>query len=122
MQLLPVRSLRRVLLFVPLMVLAACSSDKGPTTINEPPVVTVTGVAEGTSYAGPVTIAFSADRGTFSATLDGQPVNSGVTVQTPGAHVLVVTARSNGVTTVKTVNFTIQGPPAAQGGMLIIRM
>ncbi len=113
------RSARRTALFLALLTFAACGSDKGSTGIVDPPVISVAGVADGVSYPGAVTLTFASDKGSYSATLNGQPVTSGATVQAPGTHILVVTARVDGVATTKTVTFTIQG---ATGGMLIIRM
>ena len=102
-----------------LLFLAACDSGSAGPTEPDPPVVTITGVADGQTYPGPVTVGFTVNVGTYTATLDGNPVAQGATVSTPGAHVLVVVGKNGLATTTRTVNFTIQGAP---GGALIIRM
>lgn len=111
----------RILFFVPFLILAGCSSDGGTTGVDSPPTITVTGVAEGVTYPGPVTITVDVDKGSYSATLDGAAFNTGAIVQTAGSHTLIVTAHQSGQTTTKTVHFTIQGA-VAMGGALIIRL
>ncbi|MEO5511343.1 MAG: MBL fold metallo-hydrolase [Longimicrobiales bacterium] len=113
------RRAARFALFLSIFWVAACGGDGGTTEPTDPPVITVTGVAENAAYPGAVTITFTADKGSYSATLDGQTINSGTSVAAPGAHVLIVTARSGDRTATQTVHFTIQG---ATGGLLIIRM
>jgi competence protein ComEC len=103
-----------------LLLLAACGG--GPTSPTaEPPVITITGVADGGEYAGPVTIQVSADRGSLSATLNGAPFFSGGTVSQPGSYTLVVNAQHQGQLSSRTVHFVIL-PPAGISGTLIIRL
>ena len=115
------RTMRRALLFIPFAFLAACSSENGTTDPVVAPQITVTGVADSATYSGAVTIGISIDKGSYTATLDGAPFNAGASVQAPGQHVLVVTARQGAATSTKTIHFTIQGA-SVQGGALIIRM
>jgi hypothetical protein len=98
------------------------SGNTATTTINftieaapdtTAPVITVSGVADGGSYTGPVAATFSAIDAvdgpvTPTATLNGVPYNSGTEISAVGAYVLVVTA-SDGVpnTATTTINFTI---------------
>lgn len=66
-----------------LVALAACSSD--PAAVPEqPPLITITGVAGGQVYAAPVTITDAVDRGAYAARLNGQLFVSGTSVETPG--------------------------------------
>lgn len=102
-----------------LLLLAACGSSSDTTGVTTPPLITISGVAEAVTYPGPVAISISVDKGSFDATLDGASFTTGASVQTPGAHTLVVTAHQGTQTTTNTVHFTIQG---AAGGALIIRM
>lgn len=102
-----------------ILALAAACGSSGPADSDETaPAITVSGVSEGSTYAAPVTITISTDRGTYQATLDGAEFISGRTVSAPGAHVLLVTARAGALTSTRELRFTI----AAQGGTLIIRM
>ncbi|MFP2930701.1 hypothetical protein ACLESO_36990, partial [Pyxidicoccus sp. 3LG] len=60
------------------------------------PVITVTGVGAGERRNTPATVSWTVQEehpGTVSATLDGQPFQSGGQVSAPGAHTVVVTAR-----------------------------
>lgn len=73
----------------------------------------ISGVIDGLTYYGPVTIGFSAtgvEAGAVSATLDGAPIGSGTAVSAIGSHVLVVSAP--GAAT-KTVTFAIGMAPRA---------
>lgn len=101
------------------VVLAAGCSGGGPAGPDPAPVITVTGVEDGGTYSGAVTIGISLDRGSFTATLDGEPFHSGSTVGTPGAHLLSITARDGTVEATREIMFTIAAPP---GGVLIVRM
>lgn len=112
---------RPFLLLLGLAALAAAScGGGGSTTEPDPdPVISITGVAHGQTYPGPVTIGIALDRGSYQATLNGQTFNSGGTVTDPGMYTLSVTARAGTATTTSTVTFTIAAP---SGGVLIIRM
>ena len=116
-------SKRRPALFtLPLLaafIVAACDSGGTGPVEPDPPEITISGVTEGTTYPGPVTIGITIDRGTYTASVDGRAFLPGGTVATPGPHTLVVTARDGLATTTRTIHFTIQGAP---GGALIIRM
>jgi beta-lactamase superfamily II metal-dependent hydrolase len=113
------KSHRRWIPVVALLFLAGCGGGDGPTEPVPAPVITVTGAADGATYTGPVTVTISIDRGSYTATLNGQPVSSGRTITAPGTYSLIVTARNGTSIATDTIVFTIQGPP---GGMLIIRM
>jgi len=102
-----------------LLLLAGCGGGTTPVEPPEPPVISVTGVADGAAYPGPVTIQVAVDRGSYEATLNGRPFSTGQTVSDPGVYTLVVTARASGLTSTTTVAFTIAAPA---GGVVIIRM
>jgi len=115
-----VRQARLRLAALGLVVLTACGGGSDTTAPEQPPVITVSGVADGQTYPGAVTITLGVDRGSYDATLDGRPFASGGTVTTPGAHTLVVSARTSlADATTRTVHFTIAAPA---GGVLIVRM
>jgi len=85
-----------------------CGSDgSAPETVA--PRIALTGVAPGQTYQGPVTISISIDRGSYTATVDGQPFSSGQTVSVPGPHTLAVTARNGTATSDTAVAFAIAG-------------
>lgn len=112
--------MRRMAIFAVLIpVLGACGGDSSPTEPETPPVITIGGVADGQSYPGPVTISVDVDRGTYEATLNGQPLSSGRTVSDPGSYTVVVTARNGAAVATKEVAFTIAAPP---GGLVIVRV
>lgn len=98
---------------------AGCASDGGTGPDPVPPQITVTGVEAGGRYDAGVTIGIQVDRGSYEATLNGQPFTSGRTVATPGEYTLLVSARAGTATNTLSVAFTITGP---SGGTLIIRM
>jgi beta-lactamase superfamily II metal-dependent hydrolase len=110
----------RLLALAAAFLATACGGD-GPAGPDQPqsPVITITGVTEGSTYPGPVSIGITLDRGSYQATLDGAEFVSGRTVAVPGSHVLVVTARNGAATSTKQVSFTTAG---AEGGALIIRL
>jgi beta-lactamase superfamily II metal-dependent hydrolase len=97
--------------------LAAC--DGSPVAPEPAPVITVSGVEDGSAYDSPVTIAIAVDRGSWEAQLNGAPFTSGTTVQETGSYTLIVTARSGVTTVTKQIAFTLLAPP---GGTLIIRL
>ncbi|MHB8050395.1 MAG: cell wall-binding repeat-containing protein [Coriobacteriia bacterium] len=84
-----------------------------PDTI--PPVITLTCIKNGATYASAVTPAFSATDGALksvTAVLDGAPFTSGALVDAPGPHTLTVTATDvAGNRATSTAAFTID--PAA---------
>ncbi len=101
-----------------LIVLIACS-DSGTTGTPAPPVITITGVADGAAYDGPVTISITVDRGSYEATLNGAAFVSGRTVDAPDDYVLLVTAHAGGQTAQRQVTFEIR---LTGSSVLIVRM
>ena len=99
--------------------LLACASDNGTGPEVQAPVISIQGVTDAASYNVPVIPVIQVDRGSYEATLNGQPFISGRTVSDPGAYTLVVTARNGAQTATKQVTFTIAAPP---GGTLIVRL
>jgi beta-lactamase superfamily II metal-dependent hydrolase len=102
-----------------LLLLSACDGGGSTAPSPTPPTITVTGVEDGGSYTGPVTIGIEVDRGSWEAVLNGQPFSSGSVVSIPGAYTLIVTGRSGLVTATRQVGFSIAAP---EGGVLIIRL
>jgi beta-lactamase superfamily II metal-dependent hydrolase len=104
-----------------LLLLALGACDGGGSTAPEttPPAITISGVEDGGTYGGPVTIGIAVDRGSYEATLNGQAFSSGTVVSTPGAHTLSVTARNGLATASRQLGFSIAAP---DGGALIIRL
>lgn len=86
---------------------AACGGDSPSEPTPDPITITITGVEDGATYEGPVTIGISTNRGTIQAELDGQMFLSGQTVTAIGAHTLTVTARDAGETASASVGFEI---------------
>jgi flagellar hook assembly protein FlgD/WD40 repeat protein len=84
---------------------------------GEPPTVVVTGVQDGFCYGTGVVVGYSAtdqSQTTVVATLDGQPLSSGTTVDREGQYELVVTATDScGQVTTTTRRFTLSWTPAA---------
>ena len=82
-----------------------------------PPVITVTGVADGGEYASTVEISWTIDDANLAdqaAILDGEPVQSGVVLDTPGIHALVIEATDcAGNETRVEIGFTITDDPLA---------
>jgi beta-lactamase superfamily II metal-dependent hydrolase len=101
------------------LALVACASDGPGDAGDEPPLITISGIAEGASYDAPVTAMIAIDRGAYQAVLDGQPYSSGSTIITPGTHTLTVTAHLGAAQTVRDIHFTIRAPA---GGVLLVRM
>ena len=64
---------------------AACGSTGPADPEDAPPAIGISGVVEGSTYAAPVTIEITTDRGTYQATLDGAEFVSGRTVSAPGS-------------------------------------
>lgn len=88
---------------------AACGGD-GPTTAEPDlaPEITVSGVEDGATYEGPVAFEIAVDRGTYSATLNGEPlVGSRHTVNDYGDFDLRVTARNGAATAEREIGFSI---------------
>jgi beta-lactamase superfamily II metal-dependent hydrolase len=96
-----------VVFLLGLLALAGCGGTT-PAEPELPPRITIAGVDDGGVYQQPVTITFSTDRGSISATLNDEVFYSGGTVGAPGAYTLEVTARAGGVETVEQVRFTIE--------------
>lgn len=97
---------------------AACSGSPSGPPDPVAPVITVTGVQAGGSYTGTVTIGISVDRGSYSASLNGQPFTGG-TVSNPGSYTLVVSARNGTATSSATYAFTLS---FAGSRVLIVRL
>src|SRR5688572_21442777 len=111
--------LRRRFAAACVLILAACASDSGTGPEVQAPNIAITGVTDAASYNFPVVPVIQVDRGSYEATLNGQPFISGRTVSDPGAYTLVVNARNGAQTATKQLTFTIAAPP---GGTLIVRL
>lgn len=96
---------------------ASCGGDTSGPTVT-PPTISVSGIENGATYSGPVTITVEVDRGTYNATLNNEPFVSGRTVSQIGSHVLRVQARSGEATSSREVQFTI----GAGNRLLIVRL
>lgn len=97
--------------------LAACSDQPTTAEDDSPPVITVTGVEDGASYDGPVTLTIAVDRGSYTATLNGQAlVGSTHTVGAAGDYELRVQARAGSLVSEREVRFAITaaGPAATR--------
>lgn len=104
-----------------LPLLAAACADNGNTGPDDAdPVVTVSGVEDGGSYAPPVTITIQVAPGSYSATLNGAPFISGQSVAQPGDYTLVVTGRNGTARVTETIEFTVES--FGTGDVLIVRM
>ena len=79
------------------------------------PLITVTGVAKGATYPGPVTpvvVIEDEDLNTSTTTLDGQPFETGTEVAAEGPHTLAVSATDTaGNSASQSVAFTIDMTP-----------
>lgn len=89
-----------------LLGVAACGEET-PVDPPVPPQILISGVEDGGVYEEPVSIQIAVDRGSFSATLDGDPFYSGSTVSELGTHSLEVTARAGGAEHIESVDFEI---------------
>lgn len=98
---------------------AACSDSPSGPPEAVAPVITVTGVQAGGSYTGPVNIAISVDRGSYSATLNGKPFAGGGTVANPDSYTLAVQARNGTATSSVSIPFTLT---FAGSRVLIVRL
>ena len=89
-----------------------------------PPVLTLTGPADGSLGIGPVTLAFSAtdpNLGAVTATLDGVAFASGGSVAADGVHIWTVTATDgagNSVTQTRTFTLDATPPVISVSGVL----
>lgn len=90
-----------------LLLTVACSGQDASAPEPRAPVISISGVQEGETRSGPVTITISVDVGTYDATLNGEPFISGRMVQEPKDYVLEVTARNGTAVSTATVRFTI---------------
>ena len=81
-------------------------------TIDKTPPI-VTGVADATTYTNAVTITFSDNSGSATATLNGSAFTSGTMVDTNGTYTLIATDPAANSTT---VHFTIAVPPTPPSG------
>lgn len=72
-----------------------------------PPVITISGVMDGTVYTTAITPVVTVDKGTFTMQLNGSAYSGG-TITQEGMHILTVTAVDQfGLTSAATVRFTI---------------
>lgn len=100
--------------------LAACGGDDGPSGPDDPaPEITVSGVDDGATVTGPVTITIDVDRGTWEAELNGEPFLSGQTVEAPGSYLLRITAANGDAVSTLEISFEIV---AAGDSRLIVRV
>lgn len=97
----------------------ACSGSGPAGGGDVTPQILIAGIVDGATYDGPVAVSISIDQGSYQATLDGLPFLTGDTVRTPGAHVILVSARSGVAVATREIHFTLRAP---EGGVLIIRM
>ena len=112
-------SIRRLCLLLTCHAAALAACDGGPPTGSvAPPVMTVTGVAEGGRYAAPVEIGIAVDRGSYEATLNGETVIAPVVVARAGEYELMVRARYRGESSDTTLAFTVVAP----GSRLLVRV
>lgn len=79
----------------------------------------MSGVEDGATLTGPVTITIDVDRGSWEAELDGAPFFSGQTVEAPGSHLLRVTARNGDAASTLEIRFEIV---LAGASRLIVRI
>jgi beta-lactamase superfamily II metal-dependent hydrolase len=104
--------------FALVFLLAACG-DGGLEPRPAPPEIAVTGVADGERYQAAVTIGVTVDRGSFTATLNGEQVHPPFVVDRPGDYVLTVTATSGTVSSTRSVGFVLE---VAGESILIVRL
>ncbi len=108
----------QVALLLPLIV--GCSGGGSPTQPQDrPPTITVTGVVDGETRAGPVTITIAVDVGTYQAVLNGEVFLSGRTVSEPASYTLLTTARNGSAVSTLELRFQIT---LAGESRLIIRI
>lgn len=100
------------------MLLSASCGDE-PVVVEDAPVITVSGVSAGEISFAPVTITIAVDKGTFAATLNGRPFDSGGTVSQPAEYTLDVTATAGGRSSSVSVEFRIA---LAEPTRLIVRL
>jgi competence protein ComEC len=112
-------ALPRSAVLAALLVASACSGGGSSGPAVQPPVITVTGVADGAVVEEPVTIFVTIDGGTFRATLNDEPFFSGGTVADPGTYLLRVEATNAGGTSIREVGFEIR---FSGESLLIVRM
>jgi beta-lactamase superfamily II metal-dependent hydrolase len=86
---------------------AGCGDDDPADPGPQAPAITISGVEEGVVYTEPVTILISVDVGTYTAELNGDPFQSGGTVEDIGTYTLEVVADNQGAMSNETVNFGI---------------
>lgn len=96
----------RPLLILAVAFAAACDSSPAEPT-REPIQITISGVEDGATYTSPVVIEIATDRGSYSATLDGQLFVSGRTVSEIGPHTLQVIARDGADADTAAVSFEL---------------
>lgn len=86
----------------------AAGCESSPSELKSEPIeITISGVDEAASYTSPVVIDITTDRGTYSATLDGDLFVSGRTVSEIGPHTLEVIARDGARSDTAVVSFEL---------------
>lgn len=89
-----------------------------------PPVIAVTGVENGGSYTDPVTATWEITDShlvSSSATLNGEPVQNGVTISDPGQYILIIQATDCASTTEITIQFELISSGVEHGPSLHTR-
>ena len=101
-------------------VLFACADNgsTGPDDVD--PIITITGVEDGGSYAPPRPITIQVAPGSYTATLNGATFISGGVVSQPGSYTLIVNGRNGLAETTEQVDFTIES--FGTGDVLIVRL
>ncbi len=99
--------------------LGCAGGSKPSEPVDETPTILVSGVQDGMTSDGPVTISVSVDVGTYSATLNGTAFISPLTVSKPGTYVLAVSARNGTATAALEIEFEIR---LAGETFLIVRL
>jgi beta-lactamase superfamily II metal-dependent hydrolase len=99
--------LRSVLALLLGAALSSCSDSPSAPPADAAPLITITGVQSGGSYAGSVTVGIAVDRGSYTGSLNGASFAGGV-VSTPGEYVLDVQARNGTATSSASVAFTVR--------------
>lgn len=114
----PFRLRRWQLVAAALPALAGCSDTSPTATPGAAPVISISGVQDGGTYAPPVELWIAVDRGSFTATLNGAFIVPPRVLREAGDYVLVVHARNGSELVEQTVRFSL----VHAGSRLIVRM